>query len=222
MKAHYLNKKNNDSLIVFFCGWSFDETPFLKCNFGNFDVLIIYDYNQLEIPEELNNTVKYKNKYLIAWSMGVFVAFLNKNLFENFDKKIAINGTVFPVHNDFGIPEKIFKLTLIHAKKGLEGKFYANLFDNEEDYQKYLQNPVQRSVENRVSELQNLDKLAKQTQIKYEKFYDKAIICKNDKIIPPQNQINCHKELGIPIIEVDCGHFPFYKFQSFEEMILCQ
>lgn len=218
MKAYYLNKNNNKNLIVFFAGWSFDRVPFQNSDFGENDVIIVYDYNDLsQLPEEFNDFKNYGNKTLLAWSMGVFVAYLNKDLFENFSKRIAINGTVYPVNDKFGIPEKIFKLTLIHSKKGLEGKFYANLFDNKEEFERYLQNPVSRSIDNRVSELENLYNFIKNTSINYEKFYDSAIVSTKDKIIPPQNQINCHKNFNIPVTEIDCGHFPFYRKDFWKE-----
>ena len=74
-----------------------------------------------------------------------------------------------------------------------------------------MNNPVKRSIQNRVEELQSLDNIIKNTQITYEKFYDYAIVCKQDKIIPPQNQINFHKYFNIDLIEKNFGHFPFYE-----------
>ena len=119
MKAYWLNKQNNKNLIVFFAGWSFDETPFKLLQCLNNDVLMIYDYNDIEIPQVLNELSNYENKILITWSMGVFVAYLLKDLFKNFDKKIAINGTIKPVDNEYRIPVKMFELTLKHAFAGL-------------------------------------------------------------------------------------------------------
>ena len=210
MKATYLNKENNDNLIIFFAGWSFDEKPFISQNYGKNDIIIVYDYNEMELPKELENIDRYPKKYLLAWSMGVFVAYLNRNFFGDFEKKTALNGTTYPVDDVFGIPEKVFKLTLMHAKKGLEGKFYKNLFDNEASYNLYTTSPVGRTIENRVKELESLDNQIKNTKINYSKFYDNAIISSYDKIIPPQNQINFCKEFKIPYKLLDCGHFPFY------------
>jgi biotin synthesis protein BioG len=223
MKSFWLNKQNNKNLIVFFAGWSFDEKPFIALDCGENDVLIVYDYNSLFIPEDLKNFSSYENKTLITWSMGVFVACKLKNLFADFDKKIAINGTTSPVDDIYGIPVRMFELTLKHAQKGLEGKFYQNLFSTEEKYQLYSTYPVQRSIENRVSELENL-----YTLIKNEKeldgigFYDLAIVSDYDKIIPPKNQIECHKKNSTPVITVPYGHFVYYEFASWEELIECQ
>lgn len=213
MQCHWLNKKNNNNLIVFFAGWSFDYFPFefLDCN--NNDVLAVYDYNEItEIPEFKD----YKYKMLITWSMGVYIAYLLKDKFKDFDKKIAVNGTVYPVDDNYGIPHKTFNLTLKYAQTGLEGKFYKNVFNNDDLYKKYTQNPVQRTIENRVSELHKLNNMIQSADNEYNgHFYDKAIVSNNDKIIPTKNQIAFWKNKAVLI---DCGHFPFYNYKSWDEI----
>lgn len=224
MKHYWLNKQNNKKLLVFFLGWSFDENPMKALNCKDFDVLLIYDYNDLAIPKDLKNLTNYEKKFLISWSMGVFTAYLLKDLFKDFDKKIALNGTTTPVDNNFGIPIKLFELTLKHAEKGLSnnGKFYKNVFESDEEFNKYMENPVQRPLENRVSELQNLYNLIQNTEINYEKFYDLAIVSDFDKIIPPQNQIASHEKNNVPIKKLPYGHCPLYNFTSWEDILKCQ
>ena len=223
MKCVWLNKQNNKNLIVFFAGWSFDENPFTTFDYGESDILMVYDYNSLLIPEELKDFSSYENKTLIAWSMGVFVACKLKDLFKDFNKKIAINGTTSPVDDVYGIPIRMFELTLKHAQKGLEGKFYQNLFTTEEEFQKYDSTPVQRSIENRVSELENLYTLIKnENNLDSVGFYDLAIVSDYDKIIPPKNQIECHNRNSTPVITVPYGHFPYYQFSNWEEITKCQ
>lgn len=221
MKACWLNKANNKNLIVFFSGWSFDENPFKFLDCGGGDVIFIYDYNDLTFPEIQFDL--YENKTLIAWSMGVFAAYKLRDLFKDFDLKIAINGTITPVDNEFGIPVKTFELTLKHAQKGLEGKFYKNVFKTDEEFAKYMENPVKRSIANRVSELENLYTLVKSAPSDYEKFYDFAIVSEFDKIIPPNNQKNSHGKNNVPVVNLQSGHSPFYNFKSWNEIIkLCQ
>ena len=223
MKAYWLNKQGNKNLIVFFAGWSFDENPFKTLKFGENDVLFVYDYNDMSLPCEFDVFEKYENKTLIAWSMGVFIGYLLKDLFLNFDKKIAINGTINPVDNECGIPVKIFELTLKHAKKGLEGKFYQNVFLSEEDYNKYLENPVKRPIDDRVSELENLYSLIKnRSGAEYKHFYDFAMVSEGDKIIPSENQKECHKRCNTEVIILPYGHNPFYNFISWEDIIRCK
>ncbi len=222
MKCHWLNKQNNKNLVVFFAGWSFDYYPFVALNTDGYDVLFVYDYNDLDAPEELKDFSQYENKTLITWSMGVFSAFLLKNLFKDFNYKLAINGTVTPVDDECGIPVKMFELTLKHAQKGLEGKFYQNVFLTDEEYELYNTYPVRREIQNRVAELENLYNLIKNTDVVYEKFYDLAIVSDFDKIIPPKNQQASHKRNNTPVITVPYGHYPFYYFSSWNEIITCR
>lgn len=224
MKSCWLSQNNSSNLIVFFAGWSFDETPFKTLSCEGFDVLFIYDYNVISELEILKNiSEKYEQKFLITWSMGVFVAAYLRKYFENFDKKIAINGTITPVDNEFGIPVKMFELTLKHASVGLGGKFYKNVYKTEAEFEKYSQNPVKRSIENRVSELENLYEFIKSNSVNGEKFYDFAVVSEYDKIIPPKNQIASHKNFEVPIKIIESGHSPFFEFSKWKEIVdLCR
>lgn len=229
MQYHWLNKQNNENLIIFFAGWSFDYKPFEFLSCKDYDILMIYDYNDISNVDEIfhsdipNNSgkslEKYRQKFLIAWSMGVYVAYLLRNQLPKFDKKIAINGTPFPVDDEFGIPQKTFILTLRHAKIGLEGKFYQNIFKTDEEYQKYIQTPVERPIDNRVSELNELYKKIKATANEYEKYYDKSLISSFDKIIPTKNQTNFWQTFDTPIQTIESGHFPYYNFDSWKDLL---
>lgn len=218
MQFHWLNKQNNSKLIIFFAGWSFDENPFKFLACENFDVLIVYDYSTID--ENIEKFTSYKEINLIAWSMGVFVAYLLKDKLPKFNKKIAINGTPLPVNDEFGIPVKPFLLTLRHARTGLEGKFYQNIFDTKEEFEKYSTMSVNRSIENRETELKSLYDKIQSAEINYNRFYDKSLISSRDKIIPTKNQINFWQN-NAEIEMLESGHFPYYNFKSWNE-ILCR
>ena len=111
-------------------------------------------------------------------------------------------------------------LTLRHAKTGLEGKFYQNIFDTNAEFEKYLKTPVERTIENRETELKSLYNRIKATEINYDNFYGKALISSRDKIIPTKNQVKFwqdNAEIGM----LESGHFPYYNFKSWNE-ILCK
>ena len=217
MQYCWLNKKNNKKLIVFFCGWSFDEKPFegLQCNDNN--VVVIYNYKTIEKLVDIFEG--YEKYYLISWSMGVYIAYLLRDSLPLFEKKIAINGTPFPVDNELGISIKTFELTLKYVDSGLKGKFQQNLFKAHDDYEKYLTSPVARSIENRAEELISLDTFIKGREVEYSKFYDCAIVSDTDKIIPTRNQVRCWEKFDTPIAMMDSGHFPFYEFTSWNEIL---
>lgn len=219
MQYHWLNKKDeNKKLLIFFCGWSFDFKPFERLACNDYDVLMLYDYNDLSIPIEISG---YEEYFLATWSMGVFVAYLLKEKLPEFKEKIAINGTPFPVDNEKGIPIKTFDLTLQYVETGLQGKFQRNLFKTEEEFQKYLQNPVAREISNQASELVSLKKLIDETDVDYKKYYNRAIISNTDKIIPTRNQHNCWDNV-CPVVVLNSGHFPFYDFESWNDILKCR
>lgn len=213
MQYHWLIQNNNNKLIVFFGGWSFDYKPFECISSDEYDVLMFYDYNNLEMPCQIPD---YESKTLITWSMGVFIAYNLKDKLPQFDKKIAVNGTPFPIDDEFGIPNRTFDLTLKYAETGLQGKFYENVFSDSELLKKYLLNPVERSIKNRVEELEALNEFIRNHPAEYDNsYYDTTIVGNKDKIIPTKNQLNMWQDLAKVI---DCGHFPFYNYNSWDEI----
>ena len=89
-----------------------NETPVQHLKFENYDVIMLYDYRNLDMDFSTFDFSKYEKKYLIAWSMGVFVSNYFKEVFNDFNKKVAINGTGLIIDNNFGIPKKIYQITL--------------------------------------------------------------------------------------------------------------
>ena len=48
MKYKWLNKHQNNNIIVFFNGWGMDESVVHHLDFSDYDVVMFYDYNNLE------------------------------------------------------------------------------------------------------------------------------------------------------------------------------
>lgn len=218
MQYNWLNKSNNKKLIIFFCGWSFDNKPFERLNCNGFEVLMFYDYKSHDIPIEIP---QYEEYYLITWSMGVYIAYILRDKLPIFKEKIAINGTPYPIDNERGIPVRTFDLTLKYVDTGLQGKFQRNLFKEEADYEKYLLSPVNRKIPEQSAELLELKNYIQNSKISYEKFYDRAIISDVDKIVPTKNQVNCWND-NAEIVMIDSGHFPFFNFESWEDILKCR
>ncbi|MFI3299873.1 MAG: DUF452 family protein [Candidatus Gastranaerophilales bacterium] len=225
MQHHWLSKlEDNKKLIIFFNGFGFDYKPFEFLNCQGFDVLVFSDYRDLDLRINLKSDLKnYDEINLIGWSMGVLIAFLLRDELPEIARKIAINGTIKPVDNRLGIPKKVFELSVNQAKIGFDDKFYDYTYDSEVDYARYKQNPILRSLKDCATELLFLDELVKNTKIDYETFYDKALVSSLDTIMPAKNQINFHNQNNIPYLELECGHFPYYNFKNWDEIIkLCK
>ena len=92
MEYKWLNKQDNDKLIIFFNGWGMDGNAVKHLKPEDYDIVMFYDYNNLETDFELDK--EYSETNLIAWSMGVMVAGIKEaNKFSYNNKLVAINGT---------------------------------------------------------------------------------------------------------------------------------
>lgn len=208
---NYLRCNNSKNLIVFFCGWAMDEKPFEPLKSENYDVLFIFDYADLELDFDFS---KYEKKILIAFSYGVFVAAIAK--LPEFNLKIAVNGTLKPIDSRFGISPKIFDLTLCNMSDESLLKFYSRMFDNNLDEEYFKTNLPERNAESCLKELEAIKNYYfNTTDVAIE--YDKAIISSNDKIIPAKNQLAFWDGKNQKIF--NAGHFIFYKFKNFDEII---
>lgn len=247
-------KQSSQNLVVFFSGFASLPSHFSKLTDKNFmqdfDMIMVYDYCdfgecQAQIKEVINASKKYKNVYLIAWSMGVFVAsaLLSDFVYQAgserdkiFTKKIAINGTNIGIDRQLGIPPKVFAYT---AKNIQPQDFRNAIFDTKiqgENFQvmrdKILQYSLDfalPSLENMQNELESLQLFAKNIAQNYLQdfannfLWDKAIISRTDKIFPPQAceaffTQNPHKN-HTKIIYTDAPHFAFVGFRNWQEII---
>ena len=203
MKYKFYNE-NNNKLIIFFNGWGMDEFIISHLDRTGFDLLVIYNYNNLDI--EYLPLENYSKKYIVGWSMGVMVSTIFYDCFGEIDKYIAINGTPKPIDNRYGIPEKVYKLTLRGFNENSCRRFMENMFETKPPIEKFSN----RTLESQKEELKNLMGI----EGKYISF-DKVFVSENDNIIPTKNQLNYWKH---PVI-IKGGHCPFYNFKSWSEIV---
>ncbi len=212
MQYFWLNQKEeNKKLILFFNGWAMNETPVKHLNTEGFDVLVLFDYRETEFNLSQFDFSKYDEKYLICWSMGVYVCNLFTDKLADFNKKIAMNGTTKIIDNEFGIPEKIYKVTVKFLNEDSCDKFIKNMFDNGK------LNPnitISRTLEELKEELISIQKLTLNEELKF----DLAIISDNDRIVPTKNQINFWKD-KTKIMSISSTHCPFEKFKKWSELL---
>lgn len=212
MKTFWLNKKNNERLILFFNGWGMDQNPISNLNIDGFDILVVYDYSDFSLDVDSS---AYSEIILIAWSMGVFAASLAcKGL--KISKAIAINGTQSPIDAKFGINPKIYQLTLDNFSEKTRDNFFQNMFLDENEYKKF-QKPL-RNLENQHEELAFLQKAAKENSA-LDFNFDYAIISAHDKIIPSKNQERFWQTKKVKVVKLSSGHYPFFEFKNFEEIL---
>ena len=201
MKYSWLKKTNSEKLIIFFNGWGMDEYIVSHLDCGEYDVVGLYDYSDLTVDTDFG---EYEEKHIVAWSMGVMIGTLFD--FGDIQSSTAICGTPIPISDKFGIPERIYNLTIKgFCEKSVE-KFMSRMF---------IEKPNIAKFSNRTIDSQKTE-LIKLLEYKNKDFtYTKSIVGDNDLIIPTKNQLNYWNE---PII-IHSGHCPFMLFKSWSEII---
>lgn len=214
MRTEWLNKKGNSRVIVFFNGWGMNGQVVKHLN-TKADVLMFYDYRKLA-AETGTDLSAYAEIYVVAWSMGVWAATqLLPSLNIQPVKLIALNGTERPVDDQYGIPVRVYELT----EKGMTGKgrekFVLRILDNQEE--KQGADFTERALPEVCEELVIIRKLS--TGATNELKWDKVYLSEKDVIFPVANQERWWQGRVPEIQMLSGGHFPFYRFKSWEEII---
>ncbi|HQJ60842.1 MAG TPA: DUF452 family protein, partial [bacterium] len=116
MKLSWLNNSGSGSLILFFSGWSVEpeHVGFLDCS--HFDVAMLHRYDSFDIPDGIDFT-KYDEIIAIAYSFGVFTGITALSKINFSGEIFAVNGTMKPVDNRFGIRKMVFDKTLANLNE---------------------------------------------------------------------------------------------------------
>ena len=111
MNIYKQTKTGNSQLLLVFSGWAASPEVFRQLETEpDTDLWICYDYRGMDFEGEALSG--YRKIRLVAWSLGVWAAsvvFGKKPV--SFTEAIAVNGTPCPVHDQWGIPETIFRGT---------------------------------------------------------------------------------------------------------------
>lgn len=208
MQYKWLNKKNNKKIIVFFNGWGMNEKVVEHLYFDDFDVLTFYDYRNFSI--EKFDFSSYEYKVLIAWSMGVYVCNYFYELFKNFDKFIAINGTQKPIDDVYGIPTAIYNLTVDNFNELSCAKFMKKI-STTVDLREYSA----RTIDELKQELISIKDLPVE---KYLQF-NNSVLSTKDRIFPFKNMQKYWLEKNVEIKEVEKSHYIFDEYEKWSDLL---
>lgn len=206
----------SDRLIIFFNGFSLSEDLYEHLNKNTYDIMFVSDYRYIDTEYRFSGlTKKYTEINLVGYSLGVFVAASLPEIHKiRFNNCVAINGTLQPVDDHFGIPEKIFKGTIHNMNEKNLIKFYQRVFS--EDYE-LLKDKLNVEPLKAKAELLNINEYISQNLL-VENIYTKAIISRSDKIFPPTHQLNFWQD-AVKTVIISGGHFPFMKFYSWDDLL---
>ena len=208
-----------EEALVVFNGFSLDPLCFEHLGHETLDLFICGNYSQLDLPQELLTLAgRYKRVSVVAYSLGVWVwSQVEEVLNLPPGGRIMVNGTCEPLHPRLGIPPRIFRLTLENFT--LEGReqFYRNLSGSPEIHTRLEKCLPRRTWEDQRSELESLWYSISQYPSR-RVTPNLAIISTQDRIIPPGNQ-KSYWEPRSPVLTLDSGHFPFFHWDSWEEIL---
>ncbi len=217
MKSKWLHRKNGAKLIFFCNGWGMDETPFAYLNSYGWDVRMVYDYTDLNVKQNFEELFgMYDEVIVVAWSMGVWIG---QQIFAPFKSKIsaalAINGTLCPIDDQFGIPEKIVKATLAHFDIKQRLNFYYRMCRDRDVYRRFLKHQPVRTINNQKYELNHLLEISTCSE-PTDSIYTCAVIADQDYVMPTANQLKFWPEQMTQLLAGT--HFLFYRYESWDEI----
>lgn len=218
MKSIWLHQHQKERLIIFCNGWGMDATPFLPLGARDHDVLMLSDYRDLTLDFEPAPLFRrYQHTILVSWSMGVWVG---QQIFQPWlhclQGAIAINGTLCPIHDQFGIPVQLYAATLEQFSAASRLKFYRRMCRDRQTLDTFLGHQPQRSVESQTLELAALQGQVN-CQPAEDAIYTKVMIAGQDLVVPTANQIAFWQ--GRDILQVEGSHFLFYGWNSWDELV---
>lgn len=208
MKTKWLHKSGNEKLIIYFAGWSMNGSEVSHLETSDYDVLAVYDYKDLTFDSEL--VQPYQEVYIIAWSFGVAVA---NELSLSAKKSIAVNGTLKPIDDNFGIMNAFFDQTLATMNEENYQSFLARTFNKTDDRSAISF----REIDEQREELRILGETFRNSQM--ENCFDLALISKRDRIFLKRAQNAFWDTQNCRTIEIAGAHYPFQSWQSWQEMI---
>ncbi len=221
MRYTWTIRNKAENLIIFFNGWGLDEQPFIPLTSSLFDVLMFYDYQTALIPPQARAMLQpYKSFTLIGFSMGVW---MSQKVMEQLPDtpvfSLAINGTLNPIHDRYGIPPAIYDQQCESFSEAAARQFYEDLVATPSERERFLAHLPRRGWQDQQAELIRLRELVQQDPLdRLSGQFDAAYISTQDKIISARNQMRFWKNQST-VHMLESGHFPFYRWPSWEALL---
>lgn len=186
-----------------------DWRPFRNIRKDGYDVMVVWDYRKLTF----NWTPiirKYDEICLVAWSMGVFAASLTiHEPLPRITKRIAVNGTLDPIHPTRGIPPEIFRGTLEGLSPHSLRKFYRRMCISPGQFATFMDNCPKRGVDELREELEAIETHTI-FHVPQVREWDLALISRHDAIFGAENMRNAWID-NVPVQMMDAAHLPDFQ-----------
>lgn len=206
MQIKFTRRNDNNRLILIYAGWSMDWRPFRNLHKDGYDIAVVWDYTTLDADWRRIGT-RYAEICVIAWSMGVFAASVTMHpLLPRITKRIAVNGTLTPIHPTRGIPPAIFAGTLAGLSPSTLRKFQRRMCISAEQFAAFCQDKPHRTLEDLAAELQAIETHTIFHAPQVDRW-DMAVVSAGDAIFGADNLLRAWHGKA-PVMTVQGAHMP--------------
>lgn len=216
MRIEWVCKESTPGVIVFFNGWGMDAGAVGHLEGGE-DLVVVSDYRRVDAAC-LPSLEGYGRVRVVAWSMGVWAA---ARVLPEWgvrpERAVAVNGTGCPVDDAWGIPGRVYAVTERGMNAEGQRKFARRMFEEEEDFRRFGEHAVARPAEEVREELVMIRRQCAAPAGAYP--WDRAYVSSGDLIFPVANQRAYWEAQGVPVVPLEGGHYPFYRFSAWEEIL---
>lgn len=192
------------------------------------DLLTLYDYRELELSDDLADLPwgSYEAVAIVAWSLGVWAAeqvVPHWSILPTKQRLIAVAGSPYPMHDQWGIPKQIFVGTLEGLTDENRQRFNRRMCGGKR-YKQLYDILSERPTTELRDELQAVyDSLAtpeaSESTPHTRLAWDLAIIGERDQIFPAKNLSTLWEAVNVPTLLFSDGyHYLFDLWQSWSEL----
>lgn len=210
MQEVFVKRAGSSRVIVFALGWAgSDELIRHLILPDDCDLVCLFDYRDLAFSADFIPAIQsYPQKYLVAWSFGVWAA---TRLLSTIDwaDTVAINGTPKAIDDRYGIPRRAFELTVRGIRAAGTQKFLERMCgDHLRDYYRHRST---RPLDEIVVELERLGESYVEPTPDQQRLWKRAVVGGLDAIFPPENMLRYWQEAGVEMTKVPgMPHYPLY------------
>ena len=211
MNIDFLRCSGSPTLELFFAGWGMDSRPFAWAadspHTADCDFAVCYDYTDIQLDRVNQASAKlhgYSEVRVRAWSLGVYAASLVlPGLCCAISTAVAINGTLWPVDDEMGIPHAVYDATAANLTAESLERFNRRMCGAHRPVFE-ARRPL-RTVDSLRAELLNIRECAADRAKPQFTGWTQAVLSSRDKIFPIANMRRAWS--ATPQLELDEPHY---------------
>ena len=211
MNIDFLRRSGSPTLELFFAGWGMDSRPFAWAadspHTADCDFAVCYDYTDIQLDKVNQANAKlhgYSKVRVRAWSLGVYAASLVlPDMGCAISTAVAINGTLWPVDDELGIPHAVYDATAANLTAESLERFNRRMCGAHRAV--FEQRRPLRSVDSLRAELLHIRECAADRTRPQFTGWTQAVLSSRDKIFPIANMRRAWA--ATPQLELDEPHY---------------